>query len=163
VTVTAYVSATSPLIVNNIELRIASVKLLRPAIFTGDYNSLHTIDQQRLQVSLLIRNLSSRAITYRPWRKTESYEEQVKLSEPNGDPLIFDLALGKSGAPASLPVGALAGPAVLVSQGDVTADVLLFEPPGNINEDLKLDLPGVNLGAPNVTLHIRIPALMIQS
>jgi hypothetical protein len=76
---------------------------------------------------------------------------------------MFELAPARPGVPASLPFGALRGPTVLRPAGDSAADVLLFEPPGNLNQDLDLDLPGTNLGMPGLTLHIRIPALMIQS
>jgi hypothetical protein len=31
-----------------------------------------------------------------------------------------------------------------------------------VGHDLKLDLPGANIGAPKTTLHIRIPAAMVK-
>jgi hypothetical protein len=159
-----YIPATSPLVLNNVELRIASVKVLRPAVYSGDYNSLHTIDQRRVQIALEVRNVGSNPVTYQPYRRTEAdSDEEAKLSEAAGDPLMFELAPARPGVPASLPFGALREPAVLRPAGDSAADVLLFEPPGNLNQDLDLDLPGINLGMPGLTLHIRIPALMIQS
>jgi hypothetical protein len=158
-----YIPATSPLVLNNVELRIASVRVLRPAVYSGEYNSLHTIDQRRVQIALEVRNMGNNAITYQPYRRTEADSDEAKLSEAAGDPLMFELAPARPGVPASLPFGALRGPAVLSPAGDAVSDVLLFEPPGNLNQDLDLDLPGANLGAPNLTLHIRIPALMIQS
>jgi hypothetical protein len=159
-----YIPATSPLVLNNVELRIASVKVLRPAVYSGEYDSLHTIDQRRVQIALEVRNVGSNAVTYQPYRRTEADgDEEAKLSESAGDPLMFELAPARPGVPVSLPFGALRGPAVLSAGGDAASDVLLFEPPGNLNQDLDLDLPGANLGVPNLTLHIRIPALMIQS
>jgi hypothetical protein len=159
-----YIPATSPLLLNNVELRIVSVKVLRPAVYSGEYNSLHTIDQRRVQIALEVRNVGSNPVTYQPYRRTEAdSDEEAKLSEAAGDPLMFELAAARPGLPASLPFGAMRGPAALSPGGDAASDVLLFEPPGNLNQDLNLDLPGANLGVPGLTLHIRIPAMMIQS
>ncbi|HSU65861.1 MAG TPA: hypothetical protein VLJ39_03220, partial [Tepidisphaeraceae bacterium] len=156
-----YVPATSPLIVNNVEVRIASARLLHPAVYTGTYSSLHTLDERRMQITLEFKALGGEQVIYQPWRKTETGED-AKLTDSLGNVLDLDLSPSKPSIPAMAPVGGLLGPTIFGPRDRPTTDVLLFKPPDGVTGSFKLDLPGANLGVSNTTLHILIPKEMVQ-
>jgi hypothetical protein len=159
----AYIPATSPAILNHIEIRVASAQVLQPAIYSGDFVSLHTMGERRVQITLELKDLGSDSVTYEPWRKGDGSSEDAKLTDTEGNPLLIDVSPGNRDKPATLTIGSVAGPSPLAPGGPASADVLLFKPPENPHQDLKLDLPGANLGVPNTTVHIRIPATMVQA
>jgi phage FluMu protein Com len=154
-----YVPATSPLIVNHVQVRVASVILLRPAVYKGEYDTLHTLDDQRLQITLELKNLSGDRVVYQPWRIDAAHDETIALTGPDGIALASD-GWAFPDEEHWLAAGALRGPALLGQQP--TSDVLLFMPPAGPVGELRLDLPGKNIGQPDTTLHIRIPASMVR-
>lgn len=157
-----YLPATSPLIANNIEVRIASVMVLHPAVYTGDYYSLHTLSERRMQITLELKNVGSTRATYDPWRRTDDTDE-ARLTDADGTLLRLESLPNKPDLPATAPIGALEGRTSFAPRERARTDVLLFDPPEKSGGSFKLDLPGANLGAPNTTLRILIPAEMVQT
>jgi phage FluMu protein Com len=156
-----YVPASSPLIVNRLQVRVASAMVLRPAVYSGDIRSLHTADDQRLQITLELKNLANTRTAYLPWRRNSEDNEFVQLTGPKGAILPFDeLAVSDPEKPVVLAAAALPGP-IYIDRVPVY-DVLLFDPPASVAGDFLLDLPGRNIGQPAVTLHIRIPGSMVR-
>lgn len=156
-----YVPASSPVIVDNVEVRVVSARVLRPAVYAGDLDSLHTASDPRLQITLELKNLGSSPANYLPWRQDGGGEDPVRLSEADGAMLpLEEMASSGPGKPFVLAAAALTGPVAL---GRVpVVDVLLFGPPDGAFGDLKLDLPGRNIGRPGITLHIRIPRSLVR-
>lgn len=156
-----YVAASLPVILNNVEIRIVSVQVLRPAVYAGDLDSLHTASDPRLQIRLELTNLGSSPANYLPWRRDPGGEEQVQLSGSDGLVLpLEELVSSGPDKPVVLAASALTGPVAL---GRVpVSDVLLFAAPDGPFDDLKLDLPGRNIGQPGMMLHIRIPRSMVR-
>jgi hypothetical protein len=154
-----YVPATSPLIVNYVQVRVASAILVRPAVYKGEYDNLQTLADRRLQITLELKNVGGERVVYQPWRIDAAHDEDIALTGPDG------IALASDGWAFPddvhwLAAGALRGPALLGQQP--TSDVLLFLPPAGPVGDLRLDLPGKNIGQPDTTLRIRIPASMVK-
>jgi hypothetical protein len=156
-----YVPASSPVILNDVQVRVVSVQVLRPAVYAGDLNSLRTASDPRLQITLELKNLGSSPARYLPWRHDRGIEDMVQLSGSDGVVLpLEELAASGPAKPVVLAASALTGPVAL---GRVpVSDVLLFDPPDGPFGDLKLDLPGRNIGRPGITLHIRIPRSMVR-
>jgi hypothetical protein len=158
-----YVLATSPIVVGDVEIRIDSVLLLQPAVYTGNYSSLQTLSDRKLQITFGMRATGAKRVTYQPWRRTDVEGADAKLTQSDGTLLMLDSLPSKPGVPATLPVGAATGPITFGPRDKPASDVLLFEPPLHVDQDLKLDLPGENIGAAGTTLHWRIPAAKIKS
>lgn len=154
-----YVPATSPLIVNHVQVRVVSALLLRPAVYKGEYETLQTLGDRRLQITLELKNLSGERVVYQPWRIDAAHDESIALTGPDGSALASD-GWAFPDEEHWLAAGALRGPALLGQQP--TSDVLLFMPPAGPVGEMRLDLPGKNIGQPDTTLHIRIPASMVR-
>ncbi|HEY2588641.1 MAG TPA: hypothetical protein VGI81_23065 [Tepidisphaeraceae bacterium] len=157
-----YVPATSPVIAKNVEVRVASALVLRPAVYSGGYASLHTAEERRLQITLELKQAGVGQAIYRPWRKVEGEDVvEAKVTDAGGTVLPLDeRPYTDAEHPVPLAVGALSKPVKLSLIA--TPDVLLFAPPADPAGDLLLDLPGANIGAPDIILHIRIPAAMVR-
>lgn len=157
-----YVPATSPLIVGNVEVRVASARVLRPAIYTGDYGSLHTAGERRLQITLELKRVGAGSAPYEPWRKRADGDAEPRATDAAGAVFPIDERPFVEGEdPVTLPFGALRGTTALGPQP--ISDALLFDAPADPSGDVLLDLPGENIGAPaGATLHIRVPAAMIR-
>ena len=158
-----YVPATSLIVVGDVQLHIDSILILQPAVYTGDLSSLHPLQDRKLQLTLELKDLGGKPVTYKPWRRTDGAGDEPVLMDGDGTGLVLNTLPGKPDAPATLAVGAVAGPTNFGHDDPPIEDVLLFDPPGDANKDMKLDLPGSNIGAPHVVLHIRIPAAMVRS
>lgn len=157
-----YVLASSPLIVNHLQVRVVSALVLRPAVYAGDLASLHTADVPRLQIALELKNLSGARSPYLPWRRNDEGNGLVQLIGPDGQALRLDeLEQTDPAKPVVLAAAALPEPVYVETNRPVT-DVLLFDAPATIRGDFLLDLPGKNIGQPRITLHIRIPGSMIR-
>jgi hypothetical protein len=154
-----YVPATSPLILDHVQLRVTSVLLLRPAVYKGDYDSLRTADDRRLQITLELKKIGADRTVFQPWRRDSEGHESIVLTGSDGIVLASD-AWAFPDEEHWLAAGALREPALLGPTP--TSDVLLFEPPTGPIGDLLLDLPGRNIGQPGMTLHIRIPRAMVR-
>jgi phage FluMu protein Com len=154
-----YVPATSPLIVNHVQVRVGSAILLHPAVYKGEYETHQILGERRLQITLELKNLGSDRVVYQPWRIDAAHDERIALTGPDGIALASD-GWAFPDEEHWLAAEALRGPALLGQQP--TSDVLLFMPPAGPVGDLRLDLPGKNIGQPDTTLHIRIPASMVR-
>jgi hypothetical protein len=142
----------------NVEVRVTSAKVVRPAVYNGNWDSLRTDARRCLQITVAVRNTSRRQrIEYRPWGASRGGEGTVSLADSGGDPLkLVDVS-------PSVPVGRVIGwPVYLDAGGKGKADVLLFEVPPASAQDLDLQLPGANVGSPGATLHIQIPAAIVK-
>jgi phage FluMu protein Com len=159
--VSEHVRPSSPNISGDVQVRVVSALLLRPAIYAGDYRSLRTAGERMLQITLEIRNLGGSHAVYRPWRRSRQGDDAVQLSRKDGRVLQFrELQATDPPTPVVLAASAQTGP-VALDRVPVVSDVLLFEPPKIIG-DLQLDLPGRNIGKPETTLHLQIPASMVR-
>lgn len=157
-----YVLATSPLVVHQVQVRVVSALVLRPAVYAGDMASLHTAAERRLQITLELKNLSDARTPYLPWRRNAEGNELVQLTGPDGRVLNLDeLEQTDSARPVVLAAAALPSPVYVETNRPVT-DALLFDAPASVRGDFLLDLPGKNVGEPRITLHIRIPGSMIR-
>src|SRR6185312_1992329 len=96
-------------------------------------------------------------IKYRPWGVSRGGEGGPSMADSGGDPLkLVDVS-------PLIPVGRATGSSVdLEPGGKGKADVLLFEVPPASAQDLELQLPGANVGVPETTLHIQIPAEIVK-
>ena len=93
----AYIPATSPAILNHVEIRVASAQVLQPAIYSGDYVSLNTMGERRVQITLELKDIGSDPVTYEPWRKGDASGEDAKLDRhQEGNPLLLDILPKKS-------------------------------------------------------------------
>lgn len=156
-----YVLASSPVIVNRVQVRVVSALVLRPAVYFGDMRSLHTANDRRLQITLELKNLSDTRAAYLPWRRNAEGKEFVQLTGPDGVILPLDeLEVTDPANPVVLAASALPGP-VYIDRLPVF-DVLLFDPPASVKGDFLLDLPGKNIGQPGIALHIRVPGTMVR-
>jgi hypothetical protein len=156
-----YVPASSPVIVKNVQVRVVSAQILHPAVYAGDYGSLHTDFERRLQIKLELKTLAEGQAVYLPWRRNREGSNFVQLIGSDGIVLALDeLAVTDPAKPVVLAASALPGPVAL---GRVPVyDVLLFDPPASTSGDLRLDLPGQNIAQPAITLHFRIPRAMVR-
>lgn len=153
-----FVPATSPLVLGDVQVRVSSARVVQPAVHDGHWNSLRSLPDKRLLISLELRNLASGGhATYRTWARNAPGEEPASLTDGAGNSLkAIDLA-------PLVPVGRVSeDPARLYPGRSATPDVLIFEMPVSTSQDLKLQLPGANIGASGTTLRIRIPAPMVQ-
>lgn len=156
-----YVPATSPLIVDAVQVRVTSALILRPAVYAGDLASLHTADDRQLQITLELKNLGSGRISYLPWRRDPLDDGSSIALTCGGAALEMEERLSTDPShPVILAVGALKASKPL--NREPIYDVLLFEAPAKLSDDLLLDLPGRNVGQPDTTLHVRIPVAMVR-
>lgn len=148
----------APARIGDVEVRVASALVLRPSVYDGDFNSLHTAAARYLQVTLELRHVGeSQLAEYRSWGKPAADETFASLTDARGTSLkLIDLS-------PLMPVGRVKGSTALYSRGPALSDVLLFEPPVSGGADLTLDLPGGNVGAPGQSARIRVPADAIRS
>lgn len=148
----------APARIGDVEVRVASALVLRPSVYDGDFNSLHTAAARYLQVTLELRHVGeSQVAEYRSWGKPAADETFASLTDARGTSLkLIDLS-------PLMPVGRVKGPTALFPRGPALSDVLLFEPPASNGADLTLELPGGNVGAPGQSVRIRIPANSIRS
>jgi hypothetical protein len=156
-----YVPATSPVLANHVEVRVASALVLRPAMYSGDFSSLTTAGEPCLQITIELKKSGAGKAAYQPWRKQDGLRDEARVTDSAGAILpLVERAYRDLANPVPLAAGALRHP---VNLGLIaTPDVLLFEPPTDPSGDLLLDLPGANIGAPGLTLHIRIPAATLR-
>ena len=153
-----FVPATSPLVLGDVQVRVSSARVVQPAVHDGHWNSLRSLPDKRLLISLELKNLASGGhTTYRTWARNAPGKEPATLTDGAGNSLkAIDLA-------PLVPVGRVSeDPARLYPGRSATPDVLIFDIPVSTSHDLKLQLPGANIGAPGATLRIRIPAPMVQ-
>lgn len=162
-----YVLATSPLIANGVQVRVVSALVLRPAVYTGQDQSPHTWLERRLQITLELKNAGTGDAVYTPWRNTSDGSPVAQVTDGSGAVLAINerpyeaqRAVPQTDEIPVLAVGALRGAIKLTPTP--RRDVLLFPAPADASGDLLLDLPGRNIGAPDLTLHIRIPAPMVR-
>ena len=152
-----YIAATSPIIAGEVEVRISSVRIVQPVVHDGRWNNLHSLPDKRLLVSLTIKDVAPAGhVSYRTWAQPID-AEQAKLTDGAGN------ALKQIDTAPLVPVGRVSeNPTSLYTSRGPLPDVLIFERPADPSQDLKLELPGANIGMPATTLRIRIPAEMIK-
>lgn len=153
-----FVPATSPVVLGDVQVLVSSVRIVRPAVHDGHWNALRSLDDKRLVISLELRNVAATGhVVYRTWAAAAAGQEPVSLTDGAGNLLKpIDLA-------PLVPVGRVSEDSVGLYAGRAaTPDVLIFEKPVSTLHDLKLQLPGANIGTPGATLRIRIPAQIVQ-
>jgi len=151
------ISPIAPARAGDVEVRLASALVLRPSVYDGDSNTVHTATARYLQITLELRNLGeSGEVAYQTWGKPASEGPFASVTDARENPLkLMDLS-------PMIPVGRAKEPKTLYARGPAVPDVLLFEPPVSNNADLTLELPGANVGMPGKTLSLRIPAEVIK-
>jgi hypothetical protein len=151
-----YVPATSPIVIKgvDVELKIESVIIWQPVARTPDYH-FYKLPTSYLQITFQLRAVGPNAVNYTPWRMpTEG--ERPKVTDAADDFLkLVDLS-------PNIVNGSLTEPVVLSFRTRPISDVLLFEQPG-VAGDLKLELPGENIGAPGTVVRIKIPVAFIRT
>ena len=148
----------APVRMGDVEVRVASALVVRPSVYDGDLNTLHTAAARYLQVTLELRHVGeSQVAEYRSWGKPAADEPFASLTDARGNSLkLIDLS-------PLMPIGRVKGPTTLYPRGPALSDVLLFEPPLSSGADLTLELPGGNVGAPGQTVRLHFPANSIRS
>lgn len=152
-----YVPATSPIVAGDVEVRIASARVVRPVVHDGSWNAVRSLGDKRLLISLELRNVAaSGQVAYRTWGRSSAGDSARFLDgsgrvlrEIDPSPLVAVGRVERS-------------PAMLDAHGPPVGDVLLFEPPAEGSGDLKLELPGANVGRPGIIFRILIPAAMVR-
>lgn len=141
----------------DIEVRVVSALVLKPALYDGRWSSIRTDPHPCLQITLVLKNTARNGgIEYRSWGKPRPGEETPTLNDSAGNPLkTVDLGMDPVGRVNGLPAHVQAG------QKGIT-DVLLFEVPPEDAQDLELQLPGANIGVGGSTLKINIPGGMLK-
>ena len=149
------------MIVDGVQVRVTSALILRPAVYAGNLRSLHTADDRQLRITLELKNLGSGQVRYDPWRRDPEEDESALALTCGGTALEMEERLSTDPShPVILAVGALTASKAI--NREPVYDVLLFEAPAKLSDDLLLDLPGRNVGQPGTTLHVRIPAAMVR-
>ena len=153
-----FVSATSPLVLGDVQVRVSSARIVAPVVHDGKWNALHSLPDKCLVISLELKDVAKTGhIDYRSWGQVGPAEARATLTDGAGN------ALKEIDTAPLVPVGRVREvPAPLYPSRTAVPDVLIFEKPADTSHDLKLQLPGANVGVPAATLRIRIPVQMTQ-
>jgi DNA-directed RNA polymerase subunit RPC12/RpoP len=143
--------------VGDVEVRVASVAVVHPVVYSEGKKAPAAEPQPRLRVGIEVRNLSgSGSVAYKSWGAARADLEPVILLDDEGNQLKL-----KDPAPGVPPGRPRDFPAVIPGHSRGVTDVLLFEVPPAAVRDLYLQLPGSNVQAPG-GFNIQIPASMLR-
>ena len=132
--------------------------VLRPAVYKGEYDTLQTLDERRLQITLELKNLKRRACRLSTVADRRRHDEYIALTGSDGISLASD-GWAFPDDEHWLAAGAR-GPALLGQQP--TSDVLLFMPPARSG---RRPAPGSSREKhrpAGYDVAIRIPASMVR-
>lgn len=104
-----------------------------------------------LRVTLELRNLGTAPVSYVTWGKAAPQADAAIARDASGT--AFTLA----DVSPVVPLGRVREiPTILAPSHKGVQDVLLFERPVDLTQDIELELPGANIGAPGTKLDVRI-------